>query len=95
MTWSTSDRRSRLPSDWPKRRQQVKRRARGLCEAEQHEPDCNGIGTECDHIVNNDDHSLSNLQWLSTPCHKAKTQRESRAWRQPKARPRPAHPGLL
>lgn len=95
MSWQTSDRRSRLPSDWPKRRQQVKRRARGRCESEHHEPECDGVGTECDHVVNNDDHSLDNLQWLSTPCHKAKTQRESKVWLQPKARPRPKHPGLL
>lgn len=44
-----------------------------------HEPECDGIGTECDHIERGDDHRLSNLQWLSGPCHHAKTLREAQA----------------
>jgi 5-methylcytosine-specific restriction protein A len=68
-----------LPSDWPKRRLATKARAKGLCEAEVHEPDCDGFGAECDHHIANDDHSLSNLRWLSAECHAAKTRREARA----------------
>ena len=74
--WNSSNRGSRLPDDWPERRAKVRGRAHGLCQAKQHVPECDGIGTDCDHIIAGDDHSLDNLQWLSHPCHKAKTERE-------------------
>lgn len=77
MAWSTSDRASRLPSDWPAIRERVRRRARDRCEASEHEPDCDRIGNDADHITAGDDHRISNLQWLSTACHKAKTARET------------------
>jgi 5-methylcytosine-specific restriction protein A len=48
-----------------------------MCEAQVHEPECDGVGNECDHITNNDDHALTNLQWLSAACHKAKTLQEA------------------
>lgn len=38
-----------------------------------HVDDCDGIGRDCDHHVPGDDHRLSNLRWLSAPCHKRKT----------------------
>src|SRR6478609_1883108 len=79
--WGTSDRRSRLPPDWTTRRAKVKARAGGMCEAQVHEHGCNGIGNECDHINNNDDHALTNLQWLSTACHRAKTLHEAQSSR--------------
>jgi 5-methylcytosine-specific restriction protein A len=69
-----------------------------MCEAEVHEPECSGEGAECDHRINNDDHSLSNLQWLSEPCHAAKTKLEAAAGRaaMPKAKREPeSHPGLI
>ena len=75
--WYTSDRRYRLPSDWGRRKAAVRARARGRCQAASHAPGCNGVGTECDHIVAGDDHDLDNLQWLSHECHKAKTEREN------------------
>src|SRR3546814_17860281 len=68
-----STRSARLPSDWPKRRAQVKKRANNRCEARVHQPGCPGTGSECDHIIAGDDHSLSNLQWLSRDYHLAKT----------------------
>lgn len=87
--WVGSTRRARLPKDWPQRVAATKARAQGRCEAQQHQPECDGIGRECDHVRRGDDHSLSNLQWLSTPCHKAKTTAE-----QPRrTRPRRGHPG--
>ena len=89
--WATSDRRSRLPNDWPKRVAQTKARAKGKCQAVTHEPECDGIGRECDHIRAGDDHSLANLQWLSTPCHKAKTQADKPSHK----RPAPQHPGVI
>lgn len=84
-----------LPPDWEQRRRIVRRRAADKCQAEEHHPDCTGIGIDCDHITPNDDHSLSNLQWLSRECHKVKTQQESRAgWRRKRFREPPRHPGL-
>ena len=96
MTWS-SRRRDTLPSDWAKRRQQVKHRAAGRCQADEHEPRCDGWGAECDHVGDPMDHSLNNLQWLSAPCHAAKTQRQAAAARAqlPRAKRAPErHPGL-
>lgn len=109
MSWSSSDRRSRLPADWPKRVVKVKARAGGRCEAywtagrvsqdARHHPDCGGIGSDCDHIVNDDNHAFSNLQWLSRPCHHAKTLGEAQAALNAKRAalklPREAHPTRL
>lgn len=99
MAWSTSDRHSRLPSDWQAIRRRVRARAHGRCEAQIHAPGCDGRGVECDHIQAGDDHSLTNLQMLSHACHKAKTQAEAAARNRRDARlrlkPREPHPGLI
>lgn len=97
MAWNTSTRSSRLPKDWPSIKRQVKQRARGMCEATTHQPSCDGIGAECDHILAGDNHGMDNLQWLSTPCHLAKTTAENAARNtataQLKRRPQEQHPG--
>lgn len=99
MAWSTSNRRDRLPDDWWKRRAQVKARAKSKCQASVHHPKCDGTGTDADHIIEGDDHSLENLQWLSSPCHKAKTSRENARRNQQRAalrnRPAEQHPGRI
>lgn len=99
MAWSTSDRRHRLPSDWPDLKARVKARARGRCEADRHDPRCDGTGHDADHIQPGDDHTLENLQWLNTHCHRAKTARESAARNtaaaQLRKRPAESHPGRL
>ena len=99
VAWSTSDRRYRLPKGWATTRAEVKRRAGGKCEAMRHVPECSGLGTDADHIVQGDNHSLNNLQWLSEPCHRAKTARETaeRNTRnaQLKRRPQEPHPGAI
>lgn len=77
MAWATSSRKERLPADWDARRAKVKRRAKNRCEAVQHAQGCDGTGSHCDHIDRGDDHRLVNLQWLSTPCHAAKTRVEA------------------
>ena len=68
-----------------------------MCEAEHHVPACDGIGTQCDHIQAGDNHQLDNLQWLSTPCHLAKTLTEATEARGRVARKRttPPHPGHI
>jgi 5-methylcytosine-specific restriction protein A len=75
VSWQGSTRRSRLPKDWPSKRQQV------INE----EPVCricsNALTVEVDHIVNNDDHSRRNLQGLCVRCHRHKTAREGQAAR--------------
>lgn len=86
--WAGSTRRARLPKDWPARVAATRERARGLCEAAVHHPACDGLGRECDHVKRGDDHELSNLQWLSVPCHKQKTKDE----RPRRQRPARAHP---
>ena len=97
MAWSTSTRRYRLPPNWADLRRQTKQRAKGRCEAAQHEPNCDGIGTDADHVTQGDNHALANLQWLSKPCHWAKTRRENAARNSQAAtlrrRPTEQHPG--
>ena len=60
--WNTSHRHDRLPPDWQRIRAEVKARANGRCQAKHHAKGCNGIGTDCDHIIPGDDNSLDNLQ---------------------------------
>lgn len=91
MTWSSK---RRLPSDWEARRRKVKAKAKGHCQAKAHVSQCNGTGTDCDHIGNPDDHSLGNLQWLSAPCHAAKTRADNHSSKH-LTLPTERHPGTL
>ena len=88
MAWAGSDRKSRLPADWPKRRRIVLDRD-PVCQLRTH---CTGApSTEVDHRDAGDDHRLSNLQGVCGPCHKHKTATERPSQR----RANEAHPGLL
>ena len=97
--WNTSHRHDRLPPDWQRIRTEVKARANGKCQAKHHAKGCNGIGTDCDHIIPGDDNSLDNLQWLSSACHKAKTARETAArnswYRKTRLHPVEKNPGSI
>lgn len=97
MSWTSSDRRKRLPNNWPQLVTQTRQRANGKCQALKHHPRCDGNGTECDHITPSDNHNMSNLQWLNTWCHQQKTQQEARTNNQRRAtmrkRPTEPHPG--
>lgn len=95
--WAGSNRRQRLPKNWPHLREQTKTRANGQCETAL--PDgrrCPDQGTDCDHIVAGDNHELSNLQWLCKWHHKQKSAREGQkaARRVSERHPKEKHPGL-
>ena len=92
MSWSTSTRRDRLPDNWPALVRQVKRRARGRCEETHHAPGCDGRGREVDHARQGDDHSLNNLQLLSSACHARKTRLDN-GYVAAVLAPRERHPG--
>lgn len=99
MPWSTSNRRQRLPKDWPTIRARVIADAHGQCQASQHAPDCDHRATDVDHIIPGDNHTRANLQALSAACHRAKTAHESAQRNQQRAamrrRPTETHPGAL
>lgn len=99
MAWSTSDRRHRLPKDWPTIVSRIKTRDQHRCQASRHDPRCDGRGTDVDHIIQGDDHSDDNLQLLNEHCHRAKTAAETAARNKLNAklrrRPEEEHPGRL
>ena len=74
--WATSNRASRLPTNWSTIRQQVRDRDQ-VCQA------CGGTrcgnrNLEVDHITRGDNHQLDNLQLLGhDPCHLEKSLAES------------------
>lgn len=93
-----------LPSDWAKRREIVKHRAGGQCEARLPRSGnrCPRRGEECDHIIpgfegGTDD--LENLQWLCSHHHRQKTSQEGlRGRARKKAKPPrrvEEHPGKV
>lgn len=96
--WATSDRRSRLPSNWNSLVSEVKKRDGGRCTWRlPSKARCPRAGTDVDHRRNDDDHSLSNLQLLCSHHHQAKTAMEARrgsaARRRKPQRAEEAHPG--
>jgi 5-methylcytosine-specific restriction protein A len=108
VSWETSDRRSRLPDNWPALVRTTAARARrtskiGIAQCEARLPRsgkrCPRPGTDCDHKVAGDDHSLANLQWLCGHHHDQKTAQEARqgraAQRKSKYRPSEDHPGTV
>ena len=99
MAWSTSDRRHRLPKDWPTIVSRIKTRDQHRCQAPVHDPRCDGRGTDVDHIIQGDNHSEDNLQLLNEHCNRAKTADETAARNKLNAklrkRPEEDHPGRL
>lgn len=100
MAWETSDRRARLPSDWPKLVAQVKKRDGGRCTWKLPSgARCPRVGTDVDHRVPGDNHDLRNLQLLCSHHHGKKTAREAWAGRSKRGkatkRPPEAHPGII
>lgn len=101
MAWSTSNRRQRLPKDWPVRRASVLQRDGYRCVAVLVDGErCTESATDVDHIKPGDDHSLTNLQALCRWHHARKSAREGHeargAVRRPsRRRPEAPHPGEL
>jgi 5-methylcytosine-specific restriction protein A len=93
--WQGSDRKSRLPSNWPTIRAKVLAR----------DPLCKICGvrpsSHCDHIeAKTDAHAEDKLQGVCSTCHGLKSSREGNdaqaANPQPgRKRPDEPHPGLL
>jgi 5-methylcytosine-specific restriction protein A len=79
VTWEGSDRKDRLPDNWPRLVAAVKKRAGGRCEwrLKSHKR-CPRPGTDCDHKVAGDNHDMSNLQWLCAHHHARKSSMEGR-----------------
>lgn len=99
MPWDTSDRLSRLPSNWQTLRVRVLRRDSYRCQARDSLGIlCGAPANQVDHIVAGDDHSLDNLQALCRWHHDRKSSAEGHAARRPRpkrARDPEAHPGLI
>lgn len=100
MAWDQSNRRSRLPKDWSRRRRSILVRDQYQCQIIN--PDTNGIcgeaATEVDHIVPGDNHEPTNLQAICHWHHARKSSAEGAAARikfAPRNRPKERHPGLL
>ena len=99
--WANSNRRARLPSDWPMRRHAVMVRANGVCEYIDEDTNlrCVFNGSECDHKIHGDNHELDNLQWLCSMHHGIKSSAEGndakREHRMRFTRKPEKHPGIL
>lgn len=106
--WDGSDRRSRLPKNWIRIKIDVKRRDSptgsskdAVCQWVRNDTGrkCLLPATDVDHIVNGDDHSMSNLQSLCDWHHKGKSGSEggtaSAAARKQKASAQKRHPGII
>lgn len=101
MAWDSSDRRARLPANWNDLVRQVKERDQNRCtwKLPATGARCPRRGTDVDHRVPGDDHSLRNLQLLCHHHHERKTVREAWAGRQRRRgstkRAPEAHPGAI
>lgn len=82
--WRGSDRKQRLPPNWPTLRRQAKERAGGICEMVAHGYRCTEVGTDADHIEPSGSDDLSNIQWLCRKHHLQKTGRDSHHLRRKK-----------
>jgi 5-methylcytosine-specific restriction enzyme A len=97
MSWTTSDRASRLPPNWESEIQ-PRILERDLYRCKIKDLGCQVVASEVDHKVRGDNHSDSNLQAACERCHARKSAREgNEAKARLKAlrnRPPERHPGL-
>jgi 5-methylcytosine-specific restriction protein A len=95
--WKDSDRRERLPIDWPELRKFVIDRDKTCRWVIDGGQVCGQPGNQVDHVHRGDDHRAANLQLLCVPHHLAKTSQEGvEAWQaRPRLnRPEEIHPAL-
>lgn len=100
MAWATSDRKSRLPSNWAYLRKLVLERCGGRCEVLKKDGSrCRDKATDVDHVKPGDDHSLANLRGICSWHHarksalegvEAKRERDAILYRKPEI-----HPGII
>jgi len=76
--WEGSDRRERLPADWPERRQLVLIRDKHRCQHVREDTGrkCLAPARDVDHINADDDHRLEALQAICGWHHDRKSGRE-------------------
>lgn len=77
--WANSDRRSRLPADWPAIRRRVLKRDGYRCTHTDEGVRCSQPATDVDHIVRGDNHTESNLRSLCSGHHRTKSSSEGGA----------------
>ena len=74
MAFEGSNRRARLPTDWPTRRARVLARDGNACQViTAFNVKCLRLASEVDHITPGDDHTLDNLQAICSYHHGVKT----------------------
>ena len=105
MPWDTSDRKSRLPPDWPEIRIRIFQRDKYRCQwrVSPSGEICGQLATDVDHIQRGDNHADSNLQALCGPHHRSKSSSEGakakhamkRQIQKRFARPVEKHPGRI
>lgn len=96
--WQGSDRRSRLPPDWPVRRKRILARDGYRCTHVRADTDtrCTAVATDVDHVERGDDHADSNLTSLCAWHHGKKSGGEGgSAAAARRRRPARKHPGIL
>lgn len=81
MSWASSDRLSRLPADWSKRRARILIRDRHQCQAHAEDGFCAMPATQVDHIEPSGSDEDWNLQSLCQDCHNRKSSAEGLAAR--------------
>ncbi|RCV53481.1 HNH endonuclease [Marinitenerispora sediminis] len=96
--WAGSDRRRRLPANWPALRRLVLERDGHRCTWTEHGQRCPQPATDVDHIWPGDDHSPANLRSLCRGHHQAKSSAEggrAASAKRPKRNREPEpHPGV-
>ncbi|MFD6636753.1 HNH endonuclease [Micromonospora chalcea] len=101
--WQNSDRRDRLPPDWPAIRRRILARDGHRCRfTNTYGERCKEAAVDVDHIENNDDHSDRNLRAACEWHHDKKSGAEGAAARaaairraSKKFQRTEVHPGLL
>ncbi|MFD5864386.1 HNH endonuclease [Agromyces sp. NPDC127015] len=98
--WQGSNRKSRLPKDWPQTRKRILARDGYRCTWRADGVRCSEKASDVDHIERGDNHDDSNLRSLCGPHHRRKSSSEGgSAYRRPSRynvkRPAAQHPGLI